>query len=327
MRSPLSLLLRLSLAAPLVAPLQAQASAAGASAVAPAAPHLKDLDAFITLLYTSISGPAGEKRDVQLQRSLFLPGARLALPHRGKDGQVRIENTDVEGYCKTSFPTMEKRGFFERELGRRVDRFGNVAQVWSAYESWEKEGGPKERGVNSFQLLFDGDRWWVAGCAWDDESPDRPLPGDLDPASRAPLTAAEAGTIDALVKSLYGFISGPAGKRDVPKIRSLFHRECRFTITGNKPDGTPVVRSFGVEEFLQRVVPNWEKGFVEEETRRDTAQWGNMAGVWTRYEARFGPEMKETMRGINSLQLQFDGTRWWVMALQFQNEDAKTKLP
>ncbi|HJV23554.1 MAG TPA: hypothetical protein VJ570_12700, partial [Holophagaceae bacterium] len=200
-------------------------------------------------------------------------------------------------------------------------------QVWSAYESWEKEGGPKERGVNSFQLLFDGNRWWVTGCAWEDESADRPLPGDLDPTSRARLGAAEAGTLDLLVKNLYAFISGPAGPRDVKKIRALFHKECRFTITGNKPDGTPGMRSFSVEEFLQRAVPGWEKGFIEHETKRDVQQWGNMAAIWTRYETSFGEGMKEHMRGINSLQLQFDGTRWWVMAIHFQNEDAKTKLP
>ncbi len=298
------------------------------SAQTPApAPNLRDLDAFIALLYTSISGPAGQVRDVPLQKSLFLPGARITLPVRGKDGKVTLANMDVDEYCRRSFPHMEKTGFFEREVGRRLERFGNLVHVWSAYESWEKEGGPKSRGVNSFQLLFDGTRWWCTGNAWDDESAERPLPGDLDPEGRATLSAAEAGTIDNLVKSLYGFISGPAGKRDVRKIRALFHKDCRFTITGNKPDGTPGFRTFSVEEFLQRALPGWEKGFIEHEIKRDMVQWGNMAGVWTRYETAFGEGMKEHMRGVNSLQLQFDGTRWWVMAIQFQNEDAKTKLP
>lgn len=298
------------------------------SAQAPTpAPNLKDLDAFIDLLYTSISGPAGQVRDVGLQKSLFLPGARITLPVRGKDGKLSLANMDVDAYCRRAFPHMEKTGFFEREVGRRMERFGNLVHVWSAYESWEKEGGPKARGVNSFQLLFDGTRWWCTGNAWDDESAERPLPGDLDPGGRATLTAAEAGTIDNLVKSLYGFISGPAGKRDVRRIRALFHPECRFTITGNKPDGTPGFRNLSVEAFLERALPSWEKGFIEHELKRDMVQWGNMAGVWTRYETSFGEGMKEHMRGVNSLQLQFDGTRWWVMAIQFQNEDAKTKLP
>lgn len=322
-----TLLPALTLLLSLGGPLAAQAPASGATAPAPAAPNLKDLDAFVALLYTSISGPAGQKRDVDLQKRLFLPGARLAYVAHPKNGPARLVQMDVEGYCRNSFPTMEAHGFFEREIGRRVERFGDIVQIWSAYESWEQQGGPKARGINSFQLVFDGQRWWVSGNTWDEEGEGRALPGDLDPSSRATLTVAEAGTVDALVKNLYAFISGPAGKRDVAKIRALFHRDCRFTITGIKPDGSPGFRNMSVEDFLQRAVPSWEKGFIEHEAKRDVQQWGNMASVWTRYETSFGEGMKEHMRGINNLQLQFDGTRWWVMAIHFQNEDAKTKLP
>lgn len=305
----------------LVSALTAQAP----SAPAQTAPDVKSLDGIVKLMYTSISGPAGQKRDPELQRSLFVPGARVAAVVKHGKGEPRLVNMDVDGYMKQAFPTMEAKGFFEVETARRVERYGHVAQVFSTYESREKPDGPViDRGVNSFQLLFDGTRWWCTGCAWADEEAGQALPG-VEP--RATLTAAEAGTIDALVKSLYGFISGPAGKRDVAKIRALFHPEAVTTITGTKADGTPGVRHFTLEELLARAVPNWEKGFVEQEVKRETQQWGNMAAVWTRYEAHHGPEMKETLRGINSLQLQFDGTRWWVMALHFQNEDAKVKLP
>ena len=289
------------------------------------APEVKTLDGIVKLMYSSISGPAGQKRDPELQRSLFAPGARLAAVVRRGKGELRLVNMDVEGYMKQAFPTMEAKGFFEREVARKVDLYGNVAQVFSTYESRETAEGPViDRGVNSFQLLFDGTRWWCTGCAWSDEEPGKALPG-AEP--RATLGAAEAGTIDALVKSLYAFISGPAGPRDAAKIRALFHPDCRITITGNKPDGAPVIRTFDVEGLLTRALPNWGKGFVEQEVKREVQQWGHMASVWTRYEAHHGEGMKETLRGINSLQLQFDGTRWWVMALQFQNEDGRTKLP
>jgi hypothetical protein len=293
-------------------------------AQAPAA-DLKSLDGFVKAMYTSISGPISQKRDPELQRSLFLPGARLAAVGRTPKGELRLTNMDVELYIKHSFPYMEAHGFFEREISRKVEQYGNVAQVFSTYESREKADGPViEKGVNSFQLLFDGNRWWCTGCAWADEEPGKALPG-AEP--RAALGKEEAGSIDLLIKNLYGFISGPAGPRDVAKIRALFHPECRFTISAHKPDGASVYRSLSVEEFLQRAVPNWEKGFIEREARRDQQVWGNMAQVWTRYETSYGDGMKEHMRGINSLQLQFDGTRWWVMGIQFQNEDAQFKLP
>ena len=286
---------------------------------------MKTLDGIVKLMYTSISGPAGQKRDPELQRSLFTPGARLAVSVKDPKGGRRVVAMDVEGYIQRSFPHMEGKGFFEREVARKVEQYGAVAQVFSTYESRETADGPViDRGVNSFQLLFDGTRWWCTGCAWADEEPGQALPG-VEP--RAPLGAADAGTIDALVKSLYAFISGPAGKRDAAKIRALFHPDCRITITGHKPDGTPGIRTFDVEALLARALPNWEKGFVEQEVKREVQQWGHMASVWTRYEAHHGEGMKEVLRGINSLQLQFDGSRWWVMALQFQNEDGRTKLP
>jgi ketosteroid isomerase-like protein len=153
-----------------------------------------------------------------------------------------------------------------------------------------------------------------------------PAPKPAEP-PRAALTAAEAGSVEAIMTSLYGFISGPAGqKRDVAKVRALFHPDCRFIVTGNGPKG-PGFRVFTVEQFLERAVPQWEQGFYEQEAHRDVQRWGNMAAVWTRYESRHEAAGAPFMRGINSLQLQWDGARWWVMSIQFQNEDEAAKLP
>jgi len=72
-----------------------------------------------------------------------------------------------------------KNGFFEIELGRRVEQFGNVAQVRSAYEMRRTaEDPPFGRGVNYLLLYWDGARWWISGAVWDDERPDNPLPAE-----------------------------------------------------------------------------------------------------------------------------------------------------
>ena len=58
----------------------------------------------------------------------------------------------------------------------RVQTFGNVAQVFSSYESRHAPGeAPFARGINSFQLVYDGKRWWVVSILWDEERPDNPL--------------------------------------------------------------------------------------------------------------------------------------------------------
>jgi hypothetical protein len=54
-------------------------------------------------------------------------------------------------------------GFYEKEIARRTEQFGNIAHVWSIYESRHNEDDPEPfmRGINSIQLFNDGKRWWI----------------------------------------------------------------------------------------------------------------------------------------------------------------------
>jgi hypothetical protein len=73
---------------------------------------------------------------------------------------------------------LERDGFFEVEVNRVSERFGNVVHAFSTYESRRTlaDAEPFMRGINSIQLLFDGTRWWVATVMWDSERPDNPIP-------------------------------------------------------------------------------------------------------------------------------------------------------
>ena len=64
------------------------------------------------------------------------------------------------------------------EVGRVLERYGNIVHLMSAYESRRKTDDPKPfaRGVNSFQLWNDGTRWWVVTIFWEGETPDNPIP-------------------------------------------------------------------------------------------------------------------------------------------------------
>jgi hypothetical protein len=200
MHSPLALLLAtasmLSVAAPTRAqepatkPAQApKASTAPAEkpaqkpiVVPPAAlpADVATADAIIAATYEVISGPAG-KRDWNRFRSLFVPGAHLIyggpLPPRLALPPVM----DPEGYIAQASPYFEKNGFFEREVARRSERYGNIMQLFSTYESRNKADDPKPfaRGINSFQLFTDGHRWWVVDIYWQEESPTVPLPNEF----------------------------------------------------------------------------------------------------------------------------------------------------
>ena len=143
---------------------------------APRPDDVKSMDAVVAAAYDSISGAAGQTRDWDRFRSLFVPGARL-IPAVAANGGATARVLAVEDYIQRSTPGLE-RGFFEREIARKVDAFGNIAQVFSTYESRHAaaDAAPFARGINSFQLLKDGDRWWIVTIYWDSERPGNPIP-------------------------------------------------------------------------------------------------------------------------------------------------------
>lgn len=156
----------------------AAAAAAPAKATPPARKEdVESMDAILGALYNVISGPAGQARDWDRFRSLFTPGARLIPTGRTPEGQPRIRVIDPEGYITNSSAALQQ-GFFEKEIARKVDRFGGIAQVFSTYEARRTANDPKPfvRGINSIQLYFDGTRWWIVSVYWEAERPDSPLP-------------------------------------------------------------------------------------------------------------------------------------------------------
>ncbi len=134
-------------------------------------------DAIIAAVYDVISGPAGQKRNWDRMHSLFHPGARLIPTATSKDGSVNATSLSVQQYIDRANDYFEKNGFSEREIARHTERWGNIMQAFSTYESRHdaKDAAPFARGINSFQLLFDGTRWWIVTIYWQAESPDNKL--------------------------------------------------------------------------------------------------------------------------------------------------------
>src|SRR6476660_910270 len=148
-----------------------------AAAVAASQPNKADLagiDQAIRGVYEVISGPPGQKRDFDRMRSLFAPNATLkAIGPKGLRGGT------VEDYIKRNAEILEKEGFTERELGRRVEVWGGLATVWSAYDGRTANGSFHERGINSFQLVKVDGKWLVASILWQEETPESRLPANL----------------------------------------------------------------------------------------------------------------------------------------------------
>lgn len=170
----------LSLALFLIAAFAPSSSAAQTPAPQAAKPaagttDVDSLDHIMSAVYDVISGPAGP-RDWDRFRSLFAPGAKL-IPIGTKDGITSANFITPDEYVEKAGAYFAKEGFFETTVSNRVETWGQIAHVWSTYESRHAKGDkPFQRGINSFQLFYDGHRWWVLNISWQDEDASRPIP-------------------------------------------------------------------------------------------------------------------------------------------------------
>ena len=151
-----------------------------AAPVTPAANpgDVNSIDAIIAAVYDVISGPAGKKRNWDRMRSLFINGARLIPTSPRPTGGYGSRALAVDDYIARAEPFFEKEGFYEKEAARRTEAFGQIAHVFSTYESRHapEDVKPFQRGINSFQLMNDGNRWWVVTIFWQGEDEKNPLP-------------------------------------------------------------------------------------------------------------------------------------------------------
>lgn len=139
---------------------------------------VSSIDAIMKALYSIPGGDKGQPRDWDRYRSLFTPDARL-IPARGNpEGGAMAMYVTITDYISLNKTYFEKGGFMDKEVSRRVDTFGHIAQVWSTFESRHNAADPEPyiRGINSVQLLKDGDRWWVVNIFWDFEGPGAVIP-------------------------------------------------------------------------------------------------------------------------------------------------------
>lgn len=139
---------------------------------------VKSIDAIIAALYSVISGPAGETRNWNRMRSLFLPEGKLVATAVRPTGEVVKRVLTVEEYIGSNGPLLEKNGFFEKEIHRKQEVYGHIAHCFSTYEARRTatDAAPFMRGINSIQLYNDGKRWWILTVFWQSENKDLPLP-------------------------------------------------------------------------------------------------------------------------------------------------------
>ncbi|PAU92797.1 hypothetical protein CK503_15005 [Aliifodinibius salipaludis] len=134
------------------------------------------IDGIITALYDVISGPAGQ-RDWDRFSSLYKEGANMGTISKAEDGSLRYVSLTPDQYIDRNDEYFKENGFWEEEIGREVFQFGEMATVQTAYKIRSAEDGEvTRRGVNSVQLVYDQNRWWIINIIWNNEREDNSIP-------------------------------------------------------------------------------------------------------------------------------------------------------
>ncbi len=139
------------------------------------------IDGVMRAFYDVISGPKGQPRQWARDRSLYVKDIRF-YPMGMRAGKPALSIMGHQQYVDQVDSSFVANGFTERETLRCTRRFGNLAQVWSAYEEFTADlpaGREPGRGVNALQLHWDGARWWITSVSWDSERPGNKTPADV----------------------------------------------------------------------------------------------------------------------------------------------------
>jgi len=133
---------------------------------------VSSIDAIIKALYDSITFTKGKEPNLDRLRFLFTSNAQFI---RMTEEGAKIMSLDD---FISSFAERVKKGelisFYEKEVSRKENLFGNIAHILSKYvKSMNQDTPTAERsGVNSIQLIYEGKRWWICCILWEDKPTD-----------------------------------------------------------------------------------------------------------------------------------------------------------
>jgi hypothetical protein len=139
---------------------------------------VKSINSIIETFYAVISGEKDENHNWELFKFLFHPQGKLIQYAKNKEGIYKTTFFSPEDYVNTTGKYLEKVGFYEKEIYKKVDTYGSMAHVLSTYESYRSKFDEKPyfTGLNSFQILYKDKRWWILNNFWTRETPDNPIP-------------------------------------------------------------------------------------------------------------------------------------------------------
>lgn len=138
---------------------------------------------------------------------------------------------------------------------------------------------------------------------------------------------SDTETTKSIIDASYALLSGHAGEqRDWDRFRSLYAQGARMTPLELDANGNLIARIMSTDEWIAARTPFFAKeDFFEYETDREEHRNGRLAHVWSSYEAVREPGGEPIRKGVNSVQLWHDGSRWWILSIAWDAIEAKRR--
>lgn len=138
----------------------------------------------------------------------------------------------------------------------------------------------------------------------------------------------DVATVDATIAALYDVISGePGTTRDWSRFKNLFKPEARLMPTRKSKEGEITLAVMSPDDYIKMFSTRVATGFYERELHRVTEEYGTVTHVFSTYETKEKKDGPVTNRGINSIQLFFDGKRYFVVNIFWCAESMGFPLP
>lgn len=141
---------------------------------------------------------------------------------------------------------------------------------------------------------------------------------------------SKVASIDSIIFNLYDVISGEkTEERDWELFKYLFKKEARLISTRKKSNDKDDVYFMTVDDYIENATAFFKQNnFFEKEIFRKSERFGSLVHVWSTYETLNKNESETPIaRGINSIQLFNDGTRWWIVNIYWTSESSENKIP
>jgi hypothetical protein len=144
-------------------------------------PDAATAEGLVRALYDRVSSEPGTTPTWDDVRSAFLPQAIVVLRASRDSTTVFTLDGFVQDFVNfIERANVKETGFHERVVKVQAMVFGDIAHVLVLYEA--QIGGsarPPQQGVDSFQLIRRGGRWWIVSITNEIPTPDRPIPAAL----------------------------------------------------------------------------------------------------------------------------------------------------